>query len=269
MERPEYKNWVPLGMVIGLFAATCAALTAFLLLGATGLLLHGAARVICAILFGAGAAVLLFYAVWMLILHKTFDYNGRRKLSKVIVEGTAAHVRLPDGGVGLDVGCGSGALTIACAKRNPNASMVGCDIWSGAYRTVFTKERCEDNARIEGAANASFREGNALRLPFADESFDAVTSNYVYHNISGHDKQKLLLETLRVLKKGGVFAIHDIMSPALRRYAFVCRKAEGGRIRGRPADRHDRRRLHGAPGGVAAGARRFDAARRQKVKERF
>ena len=57
-----------------------------------------------------------------------------------------------------------------------------------------------------------------------------MTSNYVYHNISGHDKQKLLLETLRVLKKGGTFAIHDLMSPA--RYgdmdAFVRElKAEG------------------------------------------
>jgi arsenite methyltransferase len=65
--------------------------------------------------------------------------------------------------------------------------------------------------------------GNAICLGFQDESFDAVTSNYVYHNIMGHSKQALLLETLRVLKKGGVFTIHDIMSP--RRYgdmsAFV------------------------------------------------
>lgn len=43
------------------------------------------------------------------------------------------------------------------------------------------------------------------------ESFDAVVSNYVYHNIPG-DRQALLLETLRVLKKGGTFAIHDIFS---------------------------------------------------------
>ena len=34
-----------------------------------------------------------------------------------------------------------------------------------------------------------------------------------YHNITGKDKQQLLLETLRVLKKGGIFAIHDLMSP--------------------------------------------------------
>ncbi len=36
-------------------------------------------------------------------------------------------------------------------------------------------------------------------------------SNYVYHNIMGSDKRALLLETLRVLKKGGVFAINDNM----------------------------------------------------------
>ena len=40
------------------------------------------------------------------------------------------------------------------------------------------------------------------------------SDNYVYHNIAGHDKQELLLETLRVLKKGGTFAVHDLMSKA-------------------------------------------------------
>lgn len=64
--------------------------------------------------------------------------------------------------------------------------------------------------------NVSFRRGNAVKLDFPDECFDAVTSNYVYHNIAGKDKQALLLETLRVLKQGGTFAIHDLMSK--RRY---------------------------------------------------
>lgn len=48
---------------------------------------------------------------------------------------------------------------------------------------------------------------------FPDESFDAVVSNYVYHNITGADKRALLRETLRVLKKGGVFALNDEMKP--------------------------------------------------------
>ncbi len=228
--KPDYKNWVPESMVYGLAGGTLAVFLLFLLFGATGAILHGTPRVICGILFGIGTLVLLFFAVWMHTLHRAFDYNGKRKLAKTIIDGTAKYITIPDGGTGLDVGCGSGALTIACAKRNPKAAMVGCDIWSGAYKTVFTKKRCEDNAKAEGVPNVRFEEGNAVRLPFANESFDAVTSNYVYHNIAGYDKQQLLLETLRVLKKGGTFAVHDLMSSA--RYgdmdAFVKKlKAEG------------------------------------------
>ena len=65
---------------------------------------------------------------------------------------------------------------------------------------------------------------------FADETFDAVTSNYVYHNIAGKNKQDLLFETLRVLKKGSTFAIHDIMSK--RRYGDMKAFAEKLRAEG-------------------------------------
>ena len=230
MKKPDYKNWVPKSMVVGLGAAAAASGSLFALFGATDRLVKGKPRLACAAVFGAGTVGFLAAAVWMDALHRTFDYNGKRKLAKTIIDGTADFVTLPDGGTGLDVGCGSGALTIACAKRNPGAQMLGCDIWSGAYKAVFTKKRCEENAKAEGVSNVRFEEGNAVHLPFADESFDAVTSNYVYHNISGQDKQALLLETLRVLKKGGCFAIHDLMSRA--RYgdmdAFVQKlKAEG------------------------------------------
>ena len=72
----------------------------------------------------------------------------------------------------------------------------------------------EKNAASEGvAARCRFQQGDANKLDFPDESFDAVVSNYVYHNIMGSDKRALLLETLRVLKKGGVFAINDNMKP--------------------------------------------------------
>lgn len=112
--------------------------------------------------------------------------------------------------MGLDVGCGSGALTIACAKRNPQGRMVGIDRWGKDYGE-FSLPLCQNNAKAEGVSNTEFQKSDATKLPFADETFDAVTSNYVYHNISGVDKQQLLLETLRTLKKGGTFAIHDLM----------------------------------------------------------
>ena len=230
MKKPDYKNWVPTSMVVGLGAATAVSANLLALFGTTDRVLKGKPRRFAAAAFGFATPVLLGCTVWMGALHSAFDYNGKRRLAKTIVEGTAEFVTLPDGGTGLDVGCGSGALTIACARRNPRAQMWGCDIWSGAYRAVFSKKRCEENAAAEGVGNVRFTEGNAVRLPFPDESFDAVTSNYVYHNITGENKQKLLLETLRVLKKGGSFAIHDLMSRA--RYgdmnAFVRKlKAEG------------------------------------------
>ena len=209
---PEYKNWVPESMVSGAAVGSAGLLALAAVCGNKCAIRNKALRtelgfgLLTAGIAAGGAAL------WLGALHKTFDYNGKTKLAKTIIEGTAGYVTIPDGGVGLDVGCGSGALTIAVAKRNPNAEMVGCDIWSGAYQAVFTKELCEGNAKAEGVTNVRFEEGNAVHLPFADESFDAVTSNYVYHNIAGRDKQKLLLETLRVLKKGGFFAIHDIMN---------------------------------------------------------
>ena len=75
---------------------------------------------------------------------------------------------------------------------------------------------CEKNAASEGVGpRCIFQHGDANRLDFPDESFDAVVSNYVYHNITGADKRELLLETLRVLKKGGVFALNDEMKPRM------------------------------------------------------
>ena len=212
--KPDYKNWVPKSMIAGLAAGTVACGAAFALSGKILGDAPDAVRTTAQVVLGAGTVGLLGGTVWMAALHRAFDYNGKRQMSKQIIDGTAEYVKLPDGGTGLDVGCGSGALTIACAKRNPNAGMVGCDIWSGAYRAVFTKDRCMKNAAAEGMENVRFEEGNAIKLPFADESFEAVTSNYVYHNIAGKNKQELLLETLRVLKKGGTFAIHDLMSKA-------------------------------------------------------
>ena len=102
--------------------------------------------------------------------------------------------------------------TIAVAKRNLQGTVTGIDRWGAEYAS-FSKRLCEDNAKAEGVAERTvFAQGDALKLDFPDGIFDAVTSNYVYHNIPSRDRHAILLETLRVLKKGGTFAIHDIFS---------------------------------------------------------
>ena len=196
-------------MVLSGLAATAVFLILFIVFGLTGLV-SGKLKTMLFIVFLAGTIIGLGVSVWMFLLYHTFSYNGKRQMSRQIIEGIAGYVKLPDGGKGLDVGCGSGALTIACAKRNPTASFIGIDRWGKEYAS-FNKPLCESNAKAEGVSNVSFRRGNAKDLDFPNEYFDAVVSNYVYHNIPG-DRQTYLLETLRVLKKGGTFAIHDIFS---------------------------------------------------------
>ena len=207
--KPDYKNWMPKGMVLSGLAATAGFLILFIVFGLTGII-SGTLKTVLFIVFLAGTIIGLCVSVWMALLYRAFSYDGKRQMSKQIIEGIAGYVKLPDGGKGLDVGCGSGALAIACAKRNPTAAFIGIDRWGKEYAS-FNKPLCESNAKAEGVSNVSFQRGDATQLDFPDESFDAVVSNYVYHNIPG-DRQAYLLETLRVLKKGGMFAIHDIFS---------------------------------------------------------
>ncbi len=209
--KADYKNWLPKGMVLGTACGAGVALILYIVFGLTPLLQKGTPKTVLSILFLVLTIILVIVALWMFLMYRAFSYNGKRQMSRQIIEGVAAYVTIPDGGKGLDVGCGSGALTIACAKRNPKAEMLGIDRWGIEYAS-FSKNLCESNSKAEGVNNTSFMQGDACKLPFEDESFDAVTSNYVYHNIPSKDRQSILLETLRTLKKGGTFAIHDIMS---------------------------------------------------------
>ena len=117
--KPDYKNWIPKGMVRGFnfaFLGLCAALVMAALLAA------GTVRTVLLIVFGVLALAFLGLSIWSVMMYRAFDYNGKRCMSRQIIEGTAEYVRVPRDGKCLDVGCGSGALSIAVAKRNPEAT---------------------------------------------------------------------------------------------------------------------------------------------------
>ncbi|MBQ6564600.1 MAG: class I SAM-dependent methyltransferase [Clostridia bacterium] len=205
--KPDYKNWMPKGMIFGFLAA---ALGCGIAAVCSRFLPEGTVKTVLTLVFILSAAVFAGLTLWSFLMYRAFDYNGKRQLSRQIIEGTAACVKLPAGGKCLDVGCGSGALGIAVGKRNPKAEIIGIDRWGREYAS-FSKSLCERNAKAEGVTKITFRQGDATHLDFPDGTFDAVVSNYVYHNIPG-DRQAYLLETLRTLKKGGTFALHDIFS---------------------------------------------------------
>ncbi len=200
--KPNYKNWMPKGMIWGFAAGTAVSLLLTLIIHV------GWLRILLLVL----TLVLAGVTVWTVLMYRAFSYDGKRQMSRQIIDGVAEYVKLPEAGRCLDVGCGSGALAIAVATRNSQGTVTGIDRWGAEYAS-FSKKLCEDNAKVEGVAErTSFSCGDAQKLDFPDGAFDVVTSNYVYHNIPGRDRQAILLETLRVLKKGGTFAIHDIFS---------------------------------------------------------
>ena len=211
--KANYSNWVPNKLVYASITGTVLTLILFLLFGQPGFLLPSPSpiRTFLSIIFGIFLLLGLAFSILTISWHFAFSYHGKRQMSKQIIDGISEYLDIPDGGRGLDVGCGSGALTIAFAKRNPNSFIIGIDRWGKEYSN-FSKDLCDNNAIAENVTNVFFKRGDAANLEFQDETFDLLTSNYVYHNIPSHNRQDLIMESLRVLKKGGKFVIHDIMS---------------------------------------------------------
>ena len=165
------------------------------------------------VVFVIAALLLLALLLWITWTRRQYAFGGGGMMEQVH-QVVLSHLDFDGQGQLLDVGCGSGALSIRAALTWRSAQVVGIDYWGSAYG--YGQTMCEKNAESEGvAARCRFQYGDANRLDFPDESFDAVVSNYVYHNITGADKRALLLETLRVLKKGGVFALNDEMKPRM------------------------------------------------------
>lgn len=112
----------------------------------------------------------------------------------------------------LDVGCGRGLVLVGAARRVANGSAVGVDIWQAEDLSGNRAEVSLENAAIEGVADrTSVHTADMRRLPFADASFDVVTSRAAIHNLySAPDRAAAVREIARVLKPGGRALIADI-----------------------------------------------------------
>lgn len=137
---------------------------------------------------------------------------GDDDLKKTLRDALLAKLDWDGQGQALDVGTGSGLMAIGLARQFPQAQVVGCDTWSGFWGDKgvgFSRALCERNAVAEEVADrARFEKGDVTCLPYADGQFDAVVSNYVFHEVRG-EKIDLLREALRVLRPGGAFVFHD------------------------------------------------------------
>ena len=121
----------------------------------------------------------------------------------------------------LDLCCGTGDLAFSLA-RNGKAKIIGADF----SHTMLVRARAKAVAESNGSTPVPFFEADALYLPFADASFDLVTTAFGFRNLANYEAG--LCEILRVLKPGGTLAILEFTEPAPGfigdAYRFYCQK---------------------------------------------
>lgn len=97
----------------------------------------------------------------------------------------------------LDVCCGTADWTIALAKAvGPDGEVTGLDFSEGMLEAGRTK--------VQAYPNVKLIQGNAMELPFPDNTFDVVTIGFGLRNVP--DYLTVLQEMHRVLKPGGMIA---------------------------------------------------------------
>ncbi|WP_044518984.1 class I SAM-dependent methyltransferase [Mycolicibacterium septicum] len=138
-----------------------------------------------------------------------------------------AQAGIADGQRVVEIGCGTGNLTVRAKKACPGADIVGTDPDPRALR------RAERKAK--GMTGIGFTRAYAQELPFDDGEFDRALSSMMLHHLDEATKIAAARELFRVLRPGGSLHVVDVRGDALSRLfedaGFDCAVVGSGHIR--------------------------------------
>ncbi|MBN1216953.1 MAG: class I SAM-dependent methyltransferase [Candidatus Lokiarchaeota archaeon] len=198
-ENVNYGNWVStIYIILGLFFFIIPFLISLLLPWFI-------IRIILLII----SVLFLIPFIYVISLYYHFSKNNgelQNKIRNIVIE----KMNFKGKGKILDIGTGAGPLAINLAKKYHECKITGIDYWGKFWN--YSMELCIKNARIEGVENqVEFKRSTASDLPFKDKEFDAIVSNYVFHEVRDEkNKRYIIKEAFRVLKKGGIFSLQDV-----------------------------------------------------------
>ncbi|MCC6612495.1 MAG: class I SAM-dependent methyltransferase [Anaerolineae bacterium] len=137
-------------------------------------------------------------------------------LDRTLRERTADLAQIRPGDSVLDVGCGTGDLTLVAKAR------AGSDGWVCGIDAAPEMIEVARAKALKQGREIDFRVEAIERLPFDDDSFDVALSSMMMHHLPDDLKRAGLREVYRVLKPGGRLLVvdfrrgttlHDHLSP--------------------------------------------------------
>jgi len=132
---------------------------------------------------------------WDEIRKDYYDEN----LRDVIIQ----KANIKTGNIVLDIGCGTGFLSLGVAKAvGKNGKAMGIDI------SEEMMKKAKENLSMAGFSNIEFRVGDAENIPLEDNSVDLVVGNMVLHHCP--NPESAIEEMARVLKPKGRLVLADM-----------------------------------------------------------
>ncbi|MBS1789992.1 MAG: class I SAM-dependent methyltransferase [Acidobacteria bacterium] len=156
----------------------------------------------------------------------TFFYDPVARLTtreKTFKAALIRQAKIADGQRVLDLGCGTGTLTLAAKRKTPGCEITGLDGDPAILKQAAAKAR-------RAGLPIVYDEGMSFALPYADGWFDRVLSSLHFHHLTRESKLKTLAEAHRTLKRGGELHIADWGTPDnlfMRLGSFLVQKFDG------------------------------------------
>jgi ubiquinone/menaquinone biosynthesis C-methylase UbiE len=139
---------------------------------------------------------------WLLPLYDPFtNWLGVASVHRRLID----QAEIQPGQRVLEIGCGTGNLTILAKRLHPSTEVVGIDPDLRALAQARRKA-------ARSAVHVTFVPGYAEELPYPDGAFDRVVSALMFHHLHPDAKHRALLETRRVLKTSGSLHLVDFVA---------------------------------------------------------
>jgi len=145
---------------------------------------------------------LIRWAPYYDIVTNLMTLGQARRLRKTTVD----QALIKPGDSVLDVGCGTGEVTLLAKTRAKDGNVYGIDP-APEMIAVARKKAAQKKLHID------FRVGVIESLPFPDSSIDVVTSSLMMHHLPEDLKVRGVAEIYRVLRPGGRLLVADFMRP--------------------------------------------------------